>query len=61
MFNINLWRDAERQAAHAGSISALVVGSWDIYLAVSVVIFVPPLTVLFIFAWKARDGRTWAR
>jgi len=38
----------------AGSISALVVGSWDIYLAVSLVIFVPLLIVLFIFTWKAK-------
>lgn len=38
----------------AGSISALLVGSWDIYLAVRLVTFVPLLIVLLIFTWKAK-------
>ena len=38
----------------ATSIGALVASTWDIYLAVSLVIFVPLGIVLFVFAWKAK-------
>ena len=41
----------------AGTIAALLMGSWDIYIAVSVVVFVPVLLVLLFFTWR---GTRWA-
>ncbi len=41
----------------AGGVGTLLLGPWDIYLALSIVIFVPLLLVLLFFTWK---GKAWA-
>lgn len=38
----------------AGGIGALLTGTADIYIVVSLVVFVPLFLVLFLFAWRRR-------
>ena len=37
-----------------GGVGSLAFGAWDIYIVVSLVIFVPLVVILLFFAWKER-------